>query len=146
MSGDLVLIGSHQPIDHSAARIQAAITSEPYDRALEQVWGVAGLDGFYAGFVANNEFARSVAELDLADLNTDDHPTIEFGFARSIGRTSGFQVKVLRDLAVARGQNRPLNPPPVDWARVDENQASRMMMFSGVARINKQSSVSSSGC
>ncbi|MCP4201579.1 MAG: methyltransferase domain-containing protein [bacterium] len=129
---DLVLIGSHRPIDHSASYIQAAITGEPYDRALERVWGVTGLEGFYAGHVANNDFTRAVAELGLADLNTDDHPTIEFGFARSVGRTSGFKVAMLRRLATARGQHRPLRPPPIDWDRVDESHQSSMVMFKGV--------------
>lgn len=134
---DLVLIGSHRPIDHGAAHISAALAGEPYARTLELVWGVTGIEGFYSGFVANDHFARSVAELEIADLNTDDHPTIEFGFARSVGRSTGFQVEVLRDLATARKQHRPSTSPPVDWDRVDENQTSRMVVFTGGARTLK---------
>ncbi|MDH3744786.1 MAG: fused MFS/spermidine synthase [Acidobacteriota bacterium] len=125
---DLLLIGSQTPIDHSAARLENVLGREPYARALNNAWGLQGIEGFYSGFLANTDFAKAVADLDLAAINTDDHPVIEFGFARSVGKRGGFKLAELRALANARGQDRPPGLI-VDWNRVDEAREARNVMF-----------------
>lgn len=125
---DLLLIASNSPIDHTTARLSEVVQAEPYLSALQNVWGVRGVDGFYSGFLADANFSRAVAESDLAEINTDDHPVIEFGFARSVGTSSGFNVAQLVELARTRNQHRPKRLT-LDWNAVDEAREARAIMF-----------------
>ncbi len=127
---DLLLIASNRAIDHSRPALAEVLRHEPYRKALDLVWGVRGVDGLYSGFLANAEFSRDVGALDLAAINTDDHPVIEFGFARSVGQPSDFSVQQLRQIATARGQNRPA-AVSFDWDDVEDAREVRDLVLHG---------------
>src|SRR6185295_12824848 len=50
--GDLLLMATEQPVVHDLDRIRSRIGAEPYRTALARTWGVDGIEGFYAGYVA----------------------------------------------------------------------------------------------
>jgi hypothetical protein len=102
---------------------------------MNSVWGVSGLEGFYTGYVASPEFVRSVAEQEGDAVNTDDHPIIEFGFARHVGRSGTFKIDRLRELARFRNEDIPTTMTgSLDWDRVVELREARNLMFDvGVA-------------
>ncbi|HEX6198986.1 MAG TPA: fused MFS/spermidine synthase, partial [Thermoanaerobaculia bacterium] len=85
LPGDLLLVATEEPIVHDLERVRRRAAEEPYRSALPQVWGVSGAEGFYSGFLAAPPLARALAEA-AHGLNTDDHPIIEFGFVRNLGR------------------------------------------------------------
>jgi spermidine synthase len=127
---DLLLVASMKLVEHDLARIAARVETEPYRTALQAVWGVSGVEGFYSGYVANPEFAAAVGELEGDSINTDDRPIIEFGFARHVGRRGGFNIPRLRELAVLRGQSTPeTTGGELDWGRISEIGESRDVMF-----------------
>lgn len=123
---DLLLTASHEPVVHDLDRVRARLSTEPYRSAFPRVWGVSGIEGYYTGYIAGPSFARAVAEAEGGRINTDDHPILEFGFARNLGRFGLFKVPDLRALATARGEDRPQTlGAPLDWSRVAELRVAR---------------------
>ncbi len=104
---DLLLIASARRITHDLGRLHARLEQEPFRSALEHTVGVDGIEGFYAGFVAGPGLATAVLAAEGERLNTDDHPIIEFGFARGLGRDLGFSISRLARLAASRGDATP---------------------------------------
>jgi spermidine synthase len=129
LPGDLLLVASPEPIVHDLERVRRRAAEEPYRSALPQVWGVSGAEGFYSGFLAAPPLARALA--DAADgLNTDDHPIIEFGFVRNLGRQGLFEVDEVVALARARGEERPrFRGAEPDWREVDDARYVRGALY-----------------
>jgi spermidine synthase len=123
--GDLLLAATRKPLVHDLDRVRARMAQEPYRTSFPLVWGVQGAEGFYTGFIAAPGLARAIAESEPA-INTDDHPILEFGFARNLGRTGLFSIGDLRALARARGEDRPVTRgAPLNWALVQEMRVAR---------------------
>jgi spermidine synthase len=123
---DLLLAAWRDPPAYAVDVLRARVAQEPYRSALAWVWGVGGLEGFFAGYVAAPAFASEMRSAAGDRLNTDDHPLIEFGFARNLGRPSRFDLNLLRRLAVARQQSTPPGlDGALDWQRVAELAAAR---------------------
>ncbi|NOK09769.1 fused MFS/spermidine synthase [Corallococcus exercitus] len=121
LSGDLVLVASMQPLAHDLAKLRARIAEEPYRTALHAVWQTDELEGVLAHFVGNAGLARLAAERGATMINTDDLSSMEFAFARSVGRTTLFSTFDLRRVARRLKLDRLefTNGAP-DWNRVDE--------------------------
>ncbi|MGD2071560.1 MAG: fused MFS/spermidine synthase, partial [Gemmatimonadota bacterium] len=110
LHGDLLLVAGPKPVVHDWRRVARRAAQDPYREALERVWGVSGAAGFYSAFVAGPELARAISEgaARLGEpLNTDDHPVIEYGFVRNLGRKGLFKVEDLGELAHRLGAARP---------------------------------------
>jgi predicted membrane-bound spermidine synthase len=123
---DLLLAASREPLVHDLDLIRARAGQEPFRSALARTWGVGGAEGFYSAYVASPAFVRAVREAEGEAINTDDHPILEFGFAKNLGRAGLFQIADLARLAQARGEARPLTRgTPLDWNRVREMHEAR---------------------
>ena len=124
--GDMLLVASSQEIGHDIERLRRRIEREPFKSALSHTLGVSGIEGFYTAFVASAKLARAVHREEAGRFNTDDHPIIEFGFARGLGRDLEFNPGRLGSLASARGENLPpLSGGRVDWRRVLDLRSAR---------------------
>jgi len=127
---DLLLVASKEPIPHNLDRVRARAAQEPYRSALRNTWGVEGAEGFYSGFVAGPGLASTFQDLKGDGLNTDDHPLIEFGFARSLGRQGLFDINSLRQMALSMKLNRPAGlEATLDGQKVDEMAATRSSVW-----------------
>lgn len=136
LSGDLLLVASDRPVVHDLERVRRRAAAEPYRSALAWVWGVAGAEGFYSGFLAGPGFARLLTEAGDVSINTDDHPVIEFGFVRNLGRTGLFQVRELERLARERGQHRPrFAGGALDWRLVDDAKVAREALWGSLSPL-----------
>jgi spermidine synthase len=125
---DLLLVAAKEPVQHDIAGIRARLSQEPLASALNNAWGVSGVEGFYAGFVASHQFGKAVAEQEGDRINTDDRPIIEFGFARHLGRKGTFSIEQLRWLANMRGEDLlPTVNGTVDWQRVHDLREARLV-------------------
>jgi spermidine synthase len=128
--GDLMLMGSLKTVVHDLDRIRGRIGGEPYRTAMARTWGIDGIEGLYAGYLASPAFARAVRQAEGDNLNTDDRSILEFGFARNLGRFGLFRIGDLVKLAARRGENRPATTgAPLDWSRVDEMRAARSVYW-----------------
>ena len=117
-NGDLLVVAARAPLAHDAERLAARVETEPWRSGLAWGWRVRGLEGLTAAYVGDTRLARDLA--DGAPVNTDDHPVIEFGFAKHVGQELGVTVQSLRQRAEAGGWDRPpLDPAPNGWARLE---------------------------
>lgn len=106
-TNDLLLVASAHRLDHDLSRLASRLAEEPFASALAHTLGSTGIYGFYTGFVARPSLATDVLDAERGRLNTDDHPRIEFGFARGLGRDLEFSIERLTRLAHARGEAFP---------------------------------------
>ncbi len=98
--GDLLLVGSREPIAHRWEVMEQKLRSEPFRSALRDAWAVNDVAGVYARYVCGTSTAQRLAT--GARPNTDDRPLVEYAFARSLGTAGAFDVTQL--LAFARGR------------------------------------------
>lgn len=118
---DLLLMASREPVVHDLGLVRSRMAQEPYRTAMARTWGVEGLEGFYASYVASPAFTRAMREPRKDTINTDDRPILEFGFARNLGRFGLFNMEDLLALAIQRGENRPATRGgTLDWSRIEE--------------------------
>ncbi|MCA1662700.1 MAG: fused MFS/spermidine synthase, partial [Myxococcales bacterium] len=123
---DLLLIAGKRPLVYDIGKLRARIGEEPWKTALSRVWRADDLEAVFARYVANADFARSIAAVAGDRLNTDDRTRVEFGFARGLGvRRNQFDVSELRDAAVAHGYAVPhLVDGTLDQLTVEERALS----------------------
>lgn len=123
---DLLLMASREPVVHDLDRVRSRLGQEPFRSALARTWGVEGIEGLYAAYLAAPAFARAVRVAEGSAINTDDHPILEFGFAKNLGRFGLFRIEDLLSLARARREDRPaVRGAPLDWSRVEEMRVAR---------------------
>ncbi len=125
--GDLLLVASAQDVVHDVGRVRQRVLEEPYASALSQVWGVAGAEGFYAGYLAPAALARRLREDAGPELSTDDRPRIEFGFIRNLGRAGLFHIDDVR--RTARGARPATVGGELDWERVEDLRRARALLL-----------------
>ena len=123
---DLLLVGCNEPPRYDAKELRERIAEEPYRSALRQTWGVWDLEGFLARFVAGPRAVEDLLRERFVAPNTDDRNRLEYSFARSVGRPTGFSIETLRERAVAGGGSRPAVEGAVDWQRLEDQ---RQLMY-----------------
>ncbi len=97
--GDLVLLATARPRGHNAAALRARIAQEPFKSALASVWRVVDIHGMLAHYLANDAVALALATAPHVEVNTDDRNIVEFGMARSVGRTGSSLVAEMREFS-----------------------------------------------
>lgn len=126
LPGDLLFVCSAGPKDFSLPRLATRVASEPFRSAMLSAWGVTGVEGFLAGFFADDSFARHALRLAQQEegLNTDDLAPVEFGFVKSLGNNLvSMSMEVFRRDTRRRGAHRPaVSNGTVAWERVDNHQ------------------------
>ncbi|GMT98935.1 hypothetical protein KH5H1_30540 [Corallococcus caeni] len=121
LSGDLLLVASTRPLSHDLEQLRARITQEPYRAALKSVWRTDELEGVLAHFIGNAGLAKVAAAQGAEMINTDDLSSMEFAFARSLGRSNFFSTTDLRRAARRLGLDRlAFAGGAPDWSRVEE--------------------------
>ena len=126
-SGDLLLMGSVEPLVYDVGMMRGRCGEYPYKEAISKVWRVTDLEGVLSHQIANAQFAASVAKVEAEEgvLNSDDTNIVEFAFARSVGTRSPFGPSTVLATAAALGQTRPMiTNGTVDWGRVQDRRVS----------------------
>jgi spermidine synthase len=127
---DMLLICSQSPLTYSSETLRKRIGAEPYKRALAVAWRAASLEGVLARFVAGPKLVEQQCKNVWGKENTDDRNRIEYGFCRTLGRTTDFTLDGLRDLAISIDADRPqFADPGVDWTAVDDERMMIHIMF-----------------
>ncbi len=105
-SDDLLLVCHRRPVAYDDKRIVERLNDEAIAEGIKRAWRVEDSLDFWARHVLNAAGVdRLIDGLDL--INTDDHNLIEFGFARTLGRTSDFSLPELSIRAIAEGLDQP---------------------------------------
>jgi len=122
---DLLIVASTRPVAHDVASLRSRASEEPYRSALASAWRVAGVEGFFAHWLAGPGLTRAVVNAQTDLVATDDQNPIEFGFARAVGHPQGDNIRDLLAAAHSVGEDRPeLQDGDLDWEKVlDERLA-----------------------
>ena len=129
---DLQLVCSNTPLRHSPDALRERLASPVVRDALAKAWHVRDFEGFLGRFVANERWARSVKRLPFVPPNTDDRTTLEYAFAKTVGRQTLVAVEVIRDQLRAAGFHRPvLDDASIDWNLVEIRRQEFNMLFDG---------------
>jgi len=116
--GDVVLLGSDRRPEYSVSRLRGKVAAEPFASALSRAWHTTDLEGLFSHYVGGAALVEHFIG-DAAAINSDDHNEIEYGFARTLGRTAWDVPAVLYRQAVAMGDQRPaVHGGAVDWKAV----------------------------
>ena len=103
--GDLLLVGSREPIAHQWEAMKQKLRNEPFRSAVRDAWAVNDVAGVYARYVCGTSTAQRLAT--GARPNTDDRPLVEYAFARSLGTAGAFAVAELRAFARSHVDDLP---------------------------------------
>jgi predicted membrane-bound spermidine synthase len=129
---DMLLVAYREPHPIDVARTRALLATEPYRTALAATWHTAGLEGMLGHHLGTPALAAAIAQQEGEQFNTDDHSSVEFGFARTLGRKDYFLVPQIDDLARARHENRPaVAHGEVNWDLVEQERMSRYFNANG---------------
>ena len=126
---DMLLLCSNQPFSYTAEGLRRRIAEEPYRTALAVAWRATQMEGFLAHYVAGERLVEEASRNYVNCLNTDDHNRIEYGFARTLGRPSGFSVAKLHQRAIALRSDRPAcRFEGVDWEGVEDERTAMLVL------------------
>jgi spermidine synthase len=118
-SRDSLLVCSNEPLALDSSDLRTRMENETLKQAMKNAWQTVEIEGFLARFVARKEFLDALIESSKLPLNTDVHNRLEFGFAKTVGRRTGFSLGELRSAAAANQLHRPsIAEETVDWNRV----------------------------
>jgi spermidine synthase len=120
--GDVVLLASREPLTLDADAMRRRLAQEPFRGAAHTAWRVESAEGVLAHFIANENVAAAFSR-EARDLNTDDRPVIEFGFARSLGRDSFGTTDIIAAARRDRGDRPRSLHGAIDWELVAANRA-----------------------
>jgi spermidine synthase len=118
--GDLLLVCTRDDTPIDMAQLRSRVADPVLNDALLKSWYVNDAEGFLSRFVASDAVADAIAALEDVRINTDDRTLVEFGFARSVGRSGLFEVPQLREQARTMNAHRPIVTGDIDWERVDD--------------------------
>ncbi|XXF77053.1 fused MFS/spermidine synthase [Myxococcaceae bacterium GXIMD 01537] len=115
---DLLLVATREPLTHDISRLRERLGQETYREALGKTWFVNELEGVTAHFVGGTALAQMLAKDSEHLINTDDLSYMEFGIARTAGRTGSLDLMDLRVGAYqARAERPTITGGTVDWDR-----------------------------
>jgi len=129
---DLLLVASKSTKPWNAAIVQAKLKREPYATALRRLWFTDTVEGFMARCVANEDFTRSIAGMNLQP-NTDNLNLLEFGFARTLGKHYAGAASALRKRAYKQDQM----PPKLEEGALEPNLLTRETLNAGWRSNNR---------
>src|SRR5262249_42132741 len=92
------------------------------------VWRVTDLEGVFAHYLAHSQLAYAVAA-GHAPVSTDDRNRLEFAFARTVGRKTGFDGELLYSISCEQGYDKPaLTDGDLDWDGVADRRVSALVL------------------
>jgi spermidine synthase len=121
-SGDLLLVASPEPLRYDAYAIRQRLAIPAVGEAAARVWWAFDAPSVLAHYVGGNE--TSVALSSAALPNTDDRTSVEFSFARTLGRGDSFRISDLREFAAARNDALPASVAPPDAEAINRRRMS----------------------
>ena len=131
--GDLALAARKQRTEHDLALLAERTKAEPYASALTHSWGVAGVPGLFAGYVAGPGLADEIRSAGDDRIDTDDHPVLEFGFARGIGlRRGATAMDIVRHARSLDAGRPPVAGGELVWTDVLDARSAREVFTSGL--------------
>jgi hypothetical protein len=120
---DYLVIASREPLVFDMERLRARLAQPPFSDTFRRVSSNVEPEGVLSRVVGTPPVVdRLVAGVDHV-VNTDDHPRLEFLFARMVGSLRGAPSLGMLQYARGLGETRPATRGDVDWQEVDRLRA-----------------------
>ena len=121
---DIVLLASKRRGPYDARAMTAMVGEEPFRSAVVNAWRGVGVSSVLAHYLASDGVARAIAAAPGVEVNTDDRNSVEFGLARSVGRSTVVMTREIRQLALALDAGRPPldDPSGISWPVVETSR------------------------
>lgn len=121
---DMLWVCSPRPFHYPVERIRQRTIQEPFRSALACGWRVTDLEGVFSRFVAGPRLIDKIAHEEKGRLNKDDRNQIEYDFAKTVGKSTGFSIDELHRKAVLDAAHRPSldDGSRIDWKRVESHR------------------------
>ena len=103
--GDLSFVSAMHPIIPDSALLARRLEQPSFRNAMRIAWDAEGFDAFVSRFVATDSFVSNAVRNSI--INTDDKMQIEYAFARTVGRPTGFNIATLLDVSRRQQQDLP---------------------------------------
>lgn len=133
---DLLLVCSNRTEPYDADHLRERIREPVIAEALLKGWKVRDLAGLFARFLGDARLTKSISPAESVPVNTDQKTILEYRFAHTVGRTTQFQVHLLRQLAVRDGVHRPpIRQAMFDWTKVEDRRLAMDAITSGNVEI-----------
>jgi len=104
-SGDLLLVGSVDPLAYDDASLRAKLQIDAVRNGVRNAWWADDPESIAAHYVCGNRTARVLAF--EVPRNTDNRTIVEYAFARSVGTSEGFRIADLREAARIEADSMP---------------------------------------
>jgi spermidine synthase len=130
-SGDLLLVASSEPLQYDEGSIRQRLAIAPVGEAAARVWWAFDASTVLAHYVGGNETTVALASSALP--NTDDRTSVEFSFARTLGRGDSFRVTDLREFAATRNDALPSSVAPPAAEAINRRRMSLAVVQSAPA-------------
>jgi len=120
LGGDMLMVATKESLPVDVSRLKERVQQEPYRSALLSAWRVFDVNGVLAHFVGNEMLAKAGAGTGVVAA-TDDRNSLEFGFARGLGKLGDESVSIQAARYAREKQwNRPtITGGEVDWSAVE---------------------------
>ncbi len=105
--GDMVLLCSLTPFEYSLESISNQLATPNTARATQTAWKTAAPDSLLSHLIAAELYVDKVTKQEFLTVNTDDRNSLEYAFARTVGRSGGFQIEQIRSQATDLGLRWP---------------------------------------
>lgn len=119
--GDVLLVATNDPIVIDVERLRESVKQEPLRSAMRFTWYMDDAEGFLAHHLANDGLLEDVRTLGVP-ANTDDRNSLEYAFARYVGREGLSMSTNAWALTKATKRDRPRVQGNVDWGLVEERR------------------------
>lgn len=106
-NADLAFIASMEPIRPDPEALARRLSMPAFKDAIRIGWGMEGLEGFAAHFIAGDRFVDAMLENHVFGINTDDLMRVEYDYACSVGRRTGFSIRDLQLESIKRETDLP---------------------------------------
>lgn len=119
---DMLFVCSMEPIAYPVSRLRQRVAEEPYRSATAITWRAVDLEGVLARYLGGPKLVDAI-RARVKHLNTDDMNYLEYGSARTVGRSTSFSLPALREHAIRLGNHRPpVIGGEIDWLRVEDQR------------------------
>lgn len=120
---DMLIVCSEQLIDHDVASMRKLLAKEPFRSAARLGWNATELESVLAHYVCGRATVDEIRSTPPPPAITDDRNLLEYRFARTVGKTGGFDADQLRRIATRRGDARiSTSDTEIDWQLVQDSQ------------------------
>ncbi|MHC4872349.1 MAG: fused MFS/spermidine synthase [Planctomycetota bacterium] len=127
---DLLIICADKKLDYKKELLSQKLGTYPFKEGLANSWLCHNVEGLLARYVADSQFPQAIARTGRYKINTDDRMFIEYGFIRTLGTETNFNILKFKNELGLSEINYPLaGNPEINKKVIQEQYLQMLAMF-----------------